>query len=177
MSSEYIHVLLKRYWNCETTVQEERELQSFFSGSGVPESLEKYTPLFSYIREEQLITPGEEFNLKLESAIRIEEDKKEKKRYVAVPVFAPYLRIAASVLLIGVLGVSIYSISRQNNPSYFVETYQDPGAAMKHATFALEKISDAIQASEKASRKTIQRIDELDIDWSTLNLTNESALY
>ncbi|MDD2245749.1 MAG: hypothetical protein PHI70_00800 [Proteiniphilum sp.] len=165
MNSEYINILLERYWNCETTLEEEKELQDFFSGVGVPEDLEQYIPLFSYIRMEQSVTLSKNFDNKLKAAL---EDT-DKNRYVTIRIYTPLLRIAASVLLLVGLGTGLFFITRQNNKPHFTEKFEDPNAVMQQATYALEKLSNALQMSEAASMQTIRDIDDLNIDWSSID--------
>lgn len=169
MNNEYIHTLLNKYWNCETSVEEEQELRDFFLGANVPPELTPYIPLFIYLDEEQSVVPSSDFDAKLKAAI---QQASREKRYITIRIFTPALRIAASLLLVIGLGISLYFISKQYNEPYFAETYHDPNAAMKEATYALIKISDALQMSEAASIQTIQYIDELDIDWSSLDSLN-----
>lgn len=171
MNSEYIHILIDKYWNCKTSVTEEKELQAFFSSNDIPENLKQYAPLFNYISDQSSATTSSKFEEELfESIEKLETKNKIKdKEYITIRVFAPFLKIAASILLIGGLGLSIFFIARQNNKPQFVETYRDPHAAMKPATLALQMLSEAIQISESASQQTIQAIDELNIDWHTLD--------
>lgn len=169
MNSEQIHSLLEKYWNCETSVQEEKELQTFFSDGDVPEEFRQYIPLFSYIRNEQSVTLSEDFSERLENALEAEG----KEKYITIRIFAPLFRIAVSVLLIIGVGVSFYFISKQDNRPHFVETFEDPKAAMQQAAFALEKLSHALQKSETASVETIQFIDDLDIDWAAIDSLNK----
>lgn len=168
MNNEKIHSLLEKYWNCETSVQEEKELQAFFSKGDVPEEFRQYIPLFSFIREEQSVTLSDGFNERLENAIESEG----KERYVTIRIFRPLLRIAVSVLLVIGMGVSFYFIAKQDNRPHFVETFEDPNAAMQHATYALEKLSHALRKSETASVQTIRFIDDLDIDWISIDSLN-----
>ena len=48
MDYKYIEQLLERYWNCETTLEEEEILRMFFSQKDVPVSLLAYKDLFTY---------------------------------------------------------------------------------------------------------------------------------
>ncbi|MDD3780655.1 MAG: hypothetical protein PHX26_11475, partial [Proteiniphilum sp.] len=81
----------------------------------------------------------------------------------------PLLRIAASLLLIVGMGISIFFITRQHNKPWFVETYDDPQAAIKDATYALQVLSHALQTTEEASLQTIRVIDDLNINWMALD--------
>lgn len=171
MNSEYIHILLDRYWNCVSSPEEEQQLHEYFSGPNVPEELSVYIPLFAYTKEERSLTTSRDFNQKLEAALQ----KSKKKQYITIRVFTPLLRIAASVLLIAGLGLSALLISKQFNKPYFAETYHDPNVAIKDATNALLKLSQALRASDEASIETIHYIDGLEIDWTSLDSINSTA--
>jgi TfoX/Sxy family transcriptional regulator of competence genes len=150
-------------------------MRVFFSRADLPEEFMQYLPLFSYIGEEQLITLSDDFDERLQASVKAAGMKKKKKSRI----FTPLLRIAASLLLIGGLGISLFFITRQQNKPYYTETINntsDTNTAMQQATYALEKLSDALQMSEEASVETIRSFDELDIDWSTLDsLSNIAA--
>lgn len=64
MDYKYIEQLLERYWQCETTLQEETILRTFFSQPDIPEDLRKYQALF--IHESQKEEPlGEDFDARM----------------------------------------------------------------------------------------------------------------
>lgn len=52
MDYKYIDQLLTRYWNGETTLEEEQILRSFFSQPDVPAEMAKYRSLFVYEQTE-----------------------------------------------------------------------------------------------------------------------------
>lgn len=53
MDSKYIEQLLERYWQCETSLEDEAELRAFFSGNDVPGHLLRYKDLFVYQQLQQ----------------------------------------------------------------------------------------------------------------------------
>lgn len=165
MKSERIHTLLDKYWNCDTSLQEEDELRAYFSDDDMPEEFKQYAPLFSFIREEQSVTLSDSFEERFSDALRTQQ----RDHYVTIRIFRPLLRVAVSVMLVIGVGVSIFLIAKQNNRPHFVETYEDPNAAMQQATYALEKLSHALRKSESASVEAIQFIDDLDIDWNAID--------
>jgi len=174
MNRAYINILLERYWNCETSVREEQELRDFFSRADLPEEFMQYIPLFSYIAEEQVVMLSDDFDERLQTSVKAAGKKKKEKYHI----FTPLLRIAASLLLIGGLSISLFFITRQQNKPNYRETINntsDTNTAMQQATYALEKLSDALQMSEEASVETIRSFDELGIDWSTLDSLSNIA--
>lgn len=64
MDYKYIEQLIERYWQCETTLQEEAILRAFFSQPDIPESLRQYQALFTneLQKEEPL---GEDFDARI----------------------------------------------------------------------------------------------------------------
>ena len=64
MDYKYIEQLLERYWEGETTLQEESILRTFFSQPDIPENLRKFQPLFvcEMQKEEPL---GEDFDARI----------------------------------------------------------------------------------------------------------------
>jgi hypothetical protein len=59
MTRERIAALLEKYWQADTTVEEEKELAEYFRGSGVPPEWEPYREIFSFFALEAQVKPGE----------------------------------------------------------------------------------------------------------------------
>ena len=163
MTTEQINILLEKYWNCETSVAEERELQDYFSGKDIPEELAQYIPLFAYKNDLKTARLSDDFDKNLEKAIR------EDKKYITVRIFAPLLRIAASVALVVGLGLSILFISKDNNQPQITENYSDSLTTIEQATYALQKVSNVLKTSQETSMQTLENIDNLGLDWSALD--------
>ncbi len=66
MDYKYIEQLLQSYWQCETTVEEEQILRTFFSQKEVPVQLLRYRDLFVYQQEEtQTDILGDDFDQRI----------------------------------------------------------------------------------------------------------------
>ena len=109
MDYKYIEQLLERYWDCETTIEEESILRTFFSQKDVPARLLKYRSLFEYQKQSAASEPlGDEFDSKVLAAIdcdNVECPNVVKARKVSL---ASYLKplfkavaIVAMVLTVG----------------------------------------------------------------------------
>ncbi len=48
MDSKYIEQLLERYWNCETSLEEEKQLRDYFLGADIPAQWKGASVLFRY---------------------------------------------------------------------------------------------------------------------------------
>ena len=51
MDFKNIEGLLKKYWNCETTLEEEKQLREYFGGHNIPDQLKDTASLFRYFEE------------------------------------------------------------------------------------------------------------------------------
>jgi len=65
MDCKYIEQLLERYWQCETSLEEEAQLRAFFNGSDVPEHLLRYKDLFVYQQLQQEVGLGADFDARV----------------------------------------------------------------------------------------------------------------
>ncbi|MBR5260881.1 MAG: hypothetical protein IKV47_01785 [Oscillospiraceae bacterium] len=102
MDSKYIEQLLKRYWQCETSLEEEAQLRAFFSGSDVPAHLLRYKELFVYEQLQQEVRLGEDFDARV--LAEIEAPVVKAKRLTLAARFIPLFKAAAVVAVILSLG-------------------------------------------------------------------------
>ncbi|WP_373759585.1 hypothetical protein [Bacteroides heparinolyticus] len=102
MDSKYIEQLLKRYWQCETSLEEEAQLRAFFSGSDVPAHLLRYKDLFVYEQLQQEVHLGEDFDARVLAEIEVPVVK--AKRLTLAARFIPLFKAVAVVAVILSLG-------------------------------------------------------------------------
>ena len=102
MDYKYINQLLERYWQCETTLQEEAILRAFFSQDDVPESLMQYKALFS-IQQEKEQALGDDFDARILAMVGQQEAKKAKVVSFTHRLM-PLFRAAAVVAIILTIG-------------------------------------------------------------------------
>ena len=101
MDYKYIEQLLERYWQCETTLQEESILRTFFSQEDVPASLKQYKALFELQQEKPEL--GDDFDARMLAMIGEEEQPKAKVVSITQRLM-PLFRAAAVVAIILTLG-------------------------------------------------------------------------
>lgn len=104
MDYKYINQLLERYWECQTTLEEEAILRAFFSQEDIPASLLPYRDLFVYeqteVKDDVL---GEDFDAKM--LLLIGEEKPVKARIMSMTQrLRPLMKAAAVVAIILTLG-------------------------------------------------------------------------
>lgn len=131
MESQKIHILLQKYFDAETTIDEENELITYFTSEEVDDNLKMYVPLFSGMKElsvDEDPALGEDLmNFILES------EHKEKLRYRWM--WQIVTGVAASVILV-MLAVNFYSSQTQ-----WKDTFSDPKQAYSEASKTLEFVA------------------------------------
>ena len=100
MDYKYINQLLDRYWQGETSLEEEQILRAFFSQLCVPEELAKYRPLFNYEQAEpKQDCLGGDFDERMMSMI--DEPQEVKAQPIKISQrFAPLFKAAAMVAIV-----------------------------------------------------------------------------
>lgn len=102
MDFKYIEQLLERYWQCETSLEEETQLRAFFSGSNVPRHLLRYKDLFVYQQFQQEEHLGEDFDARVLAQIEVPVVK--AKRLTLAARLMPLFKAAAVVAVVLSLG-------------------------------------------------------------------------
>ena len=120
MERGQIAQLLEKYWQVETTVEEEKMLEEYFRGTDVPLEWESYRDIFSFYDRERGVKPGEGLEERIMEVVRPR----------------PRLRgawwSAAAVIVLG-LGLSLY----QRDKPAMKDTYDDPQQALAAVQKAL----------------------------------------
>jgi hypothetical protein len=131
MESQKIHLLLQKYFDAETSLDEENELITYFTSGEVDESLKMYVPLFSGMRE---LSADEDPGLgdDLMNYI-LESEHREKLRYRWM--WQMVTGIAASVIVV-LLAVNFYG-----NQNRWDDTFSDPDQAYAEAARTLEFVA------------------------------------
>ena len=116
MDYKYIEQLLERYWKCETTLEEEQILRTFFSQENVPVSLLPYKDLFTYEQTDVESTRlGEDFDRMMLEMVG--EVAPVKARTISLTQrLKPLFKAAAIVAIILTLGNAMQVAMQPNEP-------------------------------------------------------------
>lgn len=102
MDYKYIEQLLERYWNCETSVEEEQILRIFFQQKELPAHLRRYRSLFTYQEAAGEMKLGEDFDKRV--LAEIERPVVKARRLTLYTRFMPLFKAAAMMILLFTLG-------------------------------------------------------------------------
>ena len=103
MDYKYINQLLERYWQCETTLQEEAILRAFFSQDDVPAELQQYKALFT-IQQDREPALGDDFDARILAMVGQQEPKQKARVVSFTHRLMPLFRAAAVVAIILTIG-------------------------------------------------------------------------
>src|SRR5688572_988431 len=92
MDSKKIEELLQKYWDCETSLEEEQQLHEYFRGGHVEEHLRETATLFQYFEQQKKKSVNEHFD----SGVL----EKIKPKGKVTNLFQISLRIAAGVAVL-----------------------------------------------------------------------------
>lgn len=154
MDYKYIEQLLERYWQCQTSLEEEAILRAFFSQTEVPANLRPYKGLFAGERLLQDARLDDAFDAKVLSMIE-ESEPVKARRITWSRRLMPLYKAAASVAIILTLGnTAQHSFRGQStgsdyNYENYQESYNDPAMAYDQVSDALQMVSQGLSETMK----------------------------
>lgn len=163
MNSRQIEKILESYFNGETSLEEEKKLNDFFSSKDIPPHLKSLKAQFDFFScEKGKKYLDEDFDHKILSQITFNE--RFQKREIKYRYMYLTLGVAVSVLI-------IMSIFFKFDPfSHKIEdTFNDPMAAYletkKAFLFISEKLNSGINPIEKVSKidKGVEQLSKISI--------------
>lgn len=169
MKEAEVRELLGRYWQAETTLEEERLLAEYFRQPEIAGDLEPLRDLFEWREEEAQLRPGPGFDSRLLRRIA-EMESGGSGRSGGKVVSGSSVRWAAAAAIILCLGISclISVISpqtvREPKGTAITDTYTDPKQAMAAVRHALLLASARINEGQKITQANITRLHD---SWRT----------
>lgn len=148
MDSDKINSLLDKYWACETTLDEEKELREYFEQGEFPEQLRETSHLFRYFSETRSNAISD-VSFDRQVIDRISAGKQGKVRRLLFNT----MRIAAGVAVLVVATFLVRNEIRNNNPEDVADTYSDPKIAFEETKKALMMISKSFGTAEEEAKK------------------------
>jgi hypothetical protein len=149
MESQKINILLQKYFDAETSLEEENELITYFTSGGVDENLKMYVSMFSGMKE---LSADENADLGEELMNHIlESEHQEKVKYRRM--WQVVTGVAASVMVV-MLAVNYYSSRNQ-----WSDTFTDPQQAYTEASKTLEFVAGKYNKG-LASLTPVRKLEE-----------------
>lgn len=154
MDYKRIEKLLQKYWNCETTVEEEEELRLFFTREEeMPEHLSRYASLFVFQRTERKVGLNDSFDKKI--LRQIEREQGRSRMWLTLG-----MRLAAVFVLFIGMGLLYRHMDRMQKPEP-ADTYQNPAEALAQVEKTLMLVSDKMMQGQKKAERNIEKTEAL----------------
>ena len=146
MDSKKIEELLNRYWNCETSLEEEAQLREYFQTGNVPEEQKEAASLFQYFHASRN-QPIPEVTL---DASRLQEHT-PKGKWVQLVGYS--LRIAAGIVVLVVATWFIRTEIQNNTLTENQVEEEEVRLAFEETKKALKMISANFGKAEQEAKK------------------------
>lgn len=164
MTTEQIRPLLDRYFEGETTLEEEQQLRTWFHSEDLPADLLPFRPLFLHFEKEQTEGLSSDFEKRL-------LEKLDPKPETPVRRLFPMVwRVAAAVLMAFTAGYLGYMLPQwqQSQPvagQIDWEKYEidDPELALEETKEALLLLSEKLNRSANKATKELKKVEKVSV--------------
>ena len=144
MDYKYIEQLMERYWNAETTLEEESILRSFFHQENIPAEMEPLRALFADEATNEVL--GDDFDARILEMINKEDNAKTvKAREISLTQrLLPLFKAAAVIAIILTVGGALQAPwdNTWNSPSDYAHYQQDLDSVAAVNPVQAENMSD-----------------------------------
>jgi hypothetical protein len=159
MNEEELKRLIGKYYNGESTEEEESALRDFFNKGNVPAGYEAEKEIFGYYDDTaEIPEPSHDFEAQIMAAIDASAKKRSMRR-----ILLPLLSAAAGLLILG--GSYFFFINKASTR----DTFSDPAIAYAETVKILHHVSTQLNQGAKAlepigklemvRRQSIQKIN------------------
>jgi hypothetical protein len=155
MDLHEVERLLEKYWQTETTLEEEEQLRAFFAAGQVPTQLKAAADLFAFFQAEKNKTLAQNF----EGAVTKQLKTRQGGKIVTMIGWGNMARIAAGIAVVVAATFLIRQEIRKNYPQEVQDTFSDPQLAFEETKRALQMISNSFGKAKKEASK-MQMLNE-----------------
>jgi uncharacterized protein HemX len=149
-----IDQLLEKYWEGETTLEEERALKHYFSGENIEARFQYAVPFFKALRAEQSV---------------VMQTPPIALRVVKKPT--PWIRWAAAAALLGILSLTGWHAVQQYRQEKEMaaiqqklntDTFETPEQAAAEIKAALALVSSKLNKGKRQMNKGLKKMEQMD---------------
>lgn len=155
MDLHEVEQLLEKYWQTETTLEEEDRLRAYFAQGNVPAQLKAAADLFTFFQAEKNKTLAENFD----GAVTKQLKARQGGKLVTMIGWGNMARIAAGIAVVVAATFLIRQEIRKSYPKEAQDTFTDPQLAFEETKRALQMISNSFGKAKKEASK-MQMLNE-----------------
>lgn len=151
MEENKIRALLEKYWEGETSLEDEKELRSYFASSQVSDEFAPFIPLFAFFDEEK--------HLSMTGEIKQPPDEAKGGKVIN---FRWAINVAASIAIFIMMFFINKQLSRPAADQYaYQDTYQNPEEALEEVKQALFYVSSKMNKGMTTTTHTLEKMQPL----------------
>ncbi|MBK6621565.1 MAG: hypothetical protein IPG32_12065 [Saprospirales bacterium] len=158
MTNQNIQQLLDKYFEGETSLEEEAALKNYFQGQHIDPAFQAFQPLFRYLDAERQTALSPSFDEKVLSRIQSERQMRVRR------IILPLARVAAVIaIILGVFALfpknpqPAQAVAAIDWEQYEPETDEE---AIAEATAALKLLASKLNGSSKTATSELGKIEK-----------------
>lgn len=168
MDYKEIEQLLERYWQGDTSLNEEQTLRQFFLNNQVPAHLERYRALFAYQQMAQTERTSEDFEAKLMARIETEAPVVQIRSVSWMTRLKPLWNAAAAVALLLMMGNAIEHSFHRNDcemalPDTISQQISAPNMALSEEAKKAKQAQQLIDSLKRIERQALEADSTADL--------------
>jgi hypothetical protein len=150
MDLDKIDSLLQKYWNAETSLEEEQQLREFFAREPVPENLKETASLFRYFEQQKRLGVDD---------LAFDRELKKKLKPAGKVINLSMTQVARIAAGLFVVVAATFFVRQEikkaypDEPTAEEDTYSDPKVAFEETKKALMMISKSFNKAQKEASK------------------------
>ncbi|MFZ1704008.1 MAG: hypothetical protein WAT79_06655 [Saprospiraceae bacterium] len=155
--SQDIHHLLEKYWEGETTLEEEKTLQAYYRTGNVAEEHKAFSPLFEYIAQQETLS----YSLPpLENVIQ----QARETKVIRLKTYTKWIYAIAAVFVLGLASWFVFlpNVSETNQAS-LIHEIEDPEEAYRVTMEALAMVSGKLNRGTESISIGLGNVDKANI--------------
>ncbi len=137
MTSEKLRQLIERYFETETTLDEEKELKNYFSKPNILPEFEQYRPIFGFWQA----ASGQEQSFSEKELL----DALQPKKRWRFEIWS-----AAAVIVVLITALWLWTPQKLAPKDLYADTYENPEIALEEAKKLLTMVSSKMNRGEEA---------------------------
>ncbi len=157
MDSNAIKNIIEKYFEGESSLEEEKQLRDYFNRSEVKPELKVYKPLFQYFEAEQASGLGDTFDEKLLAKLDVDPAQPKIRKLSA--------QWAKAAAVIAFIFASFWLIQKNYTPepqdSWAAYEETDPQKAYEETMKALALVSNKFNKSSQKAVEEISRVNKI----------------
>lgn len=151
-----IDKLLEKYWDAETTIEEEEVLKTYFNSGQVTTEHLDFAPLFSYYKAQ--------LELKYDIPSNIQTTEIQETKIVQLNSWKRYMYAVASIFVLGLGSIYFFkNISDTNVENSLVREIEDPEEALALTLKALAMVSKNLKTGTDHVESGMQNVNKANI--------------